>query len=284
MIDSLIDSEGALWPCHTPSLRRRLGTSLSAADLVAYVVRNMGWVGLGLRDSGAHIALRPAAVQPLTLARTIEWLADRTPSRCLVAAFDESEKWAHHVCSSPQGTTRKIIELTQPYVSADDRLLSRALGPEQLASDTRLGALWKVWRNQKNQATLDELWPVLHGHLDARFVVVTPHENGDLPIVTVGQGLPLFNGQLSAQRPGSRLQDGADVYYANWAAKGYFEVHRTDIPRFDAIDGCLKIPRLADRRTTYRRLILPIKAADGSRALLSASMIDPSIELRLQAS
>ena len=192
MIDTFIDAGGALWPCHTPSLRRRLGTSLSPVDLAAYVVRNMGWVGLGLRDTAAHLALRPGAVQPLTLARTIEWLSDRAHGRCIVAAFDESERWAHHVCGSSQDTTRKIIELTEPYASAGERLVSQALTPKQLATDTHFGALWNVWRHQKAQATLDDLRPVLQGHLDARFVVVTPHENGDLSIVTAGDGLPQF--------------------------------------------------------------------------------------------
>lgn len=283
MIDTLIDVDGTLWPCHTPSLGRRLGSSLTASDLSAFVVRNMGWAGIGNHATGVHVSIRPATLHPLTLARMIQWLASQHQSRYLVSSLEETELWTHHVCGSLVEAMQKIVALTEPYAVPRDRHLSRALAPRDLVTDDRLGGLWDLWKNASGQPTLQHLLPLLHDRLNGRYVVVSPNENGDLPIVATGDGLPLLNGHWARQAAGSRLQDGLDVYYSNWAAKGYLEAHRTDLPRFEAMDAVLKIPQQAEQRLTYRRLILPIKSQEGSRALLSASVLDAGIDLRFQA-
>lgn len=282
MLDVIIDSDGLSWSAQAPGLARRLGTSLPAADLVAYAIRNLGFVGVARRLAAAHISLRPSCVHPVALAQSIEWAAKQTGTRFVLATMAEDETWKHQVCGSLQQTVRTLIALTQPYEEQKGHLLRQRRDWRGLDDDPAFGPLWKVWQVDGAQTRLARLRPFLRAHLDDRFVVVHACENGDLPIDAYGDGLPLLNGTMGRQRPGTRLQDGMDVRYANWAAKGYLEVHTRDEPLFEGIDVSIKVPRRPPQRTAYRRLILPIRGGDGSRALLSASVLDPRIDLRLE--
>ena len=80
---------------------------------------------------------------------------------------------------------------------------------------------------------------------------------------------------------GLRFEDQPDFRYAHAAVDAYHEVLRSGQPLLDEIDAIISYPQFSRRRLQYWRLILPIRAPTGEPQLLSTSLTDPNIDLRL---
>jgi hypothetical protein len=102
-----------------------------------------------------------------------------------------------------------------------------------------------------------------------------------LLIRAIGSGYRAFDISWSAKSVGMPVDEQPDVDYGTWLSRGYLGVLARKQAQADEVDAIIYRPRYGRRRFTYRRLMLPFAIANGRQLVLSTSVADPSIDLRL---
>src|SRR5690606_12999560 len=115
-----------------------------------------------------------------------------------------------------------------------------------------------------------------------RYVVVK-HENkaGGLIFQEFGSGLFDKYETWRTCAVGAPVEEQPDRTYGRWVAETYAEAIAADQPQVQDIDAIVRWPHAGRTRLRYRRLLLPLKDSDGGRLLLSASLMDNRVDLRV---
>ena len=260
---------------------RRLGPLPADLDVVSYVVDTMGFVWIDKGSSGCKVRLKPASIAPETEAALYFALLEGTTTRVLIS-------W----------TRGKIVDHSL-YPTADDAVsaISRAINSERRQRprrfsqrSTSLGGLsgypslqrlldhYRISNGVSDHTALQDLLPTM---AEARYLLVERRARGDVLLIRgVGSGYSAFDSKWSTRSHGLRLEEQPDAEYGCWLATNYLDAMRECVPRSDEVDATIYHPRLGRRRFTYRRLMLPYAARGDRQFLLSASMPDPSVDLR----
>ncbi len=81
---------------------------------------------------------------------------------------------------------------------------------------------------------------------------------------------------------GHRVEDQPDYAYGKWLAEVYGKVVATRAPSLDDVDAVITWPQQPRISYRYRRLVMPFESKRDSTLLLSATVIDPAIDLRVK--
>jgi hypothetical protein len=277
----LIDDRGQAWPPGSIQLRAAHFAGDADFDFVDYALRNLGFIEIIRAEDRARLRLRPRVVAEAALATTFHLLGDEPPRRTALSWF--SGNWSHEIHGDWKGLVRRLIDLVNRGKA--DAARAFLIRPGAMGSLQRndflldLANWWRVTGGQVDCTTLDA---AIRQKVSNRFVIVEQQNDNRLIIMSLGNGYLTYDENYRRVAVGQRFEDQPDFEYGKWIAANYREALIRSEPRIDDIDVVVRRSGGGRRRVQYRRLILPLKLPDSSSRLMSVSVVDPTIDLRIE--
>jgi hypothetical protein len=279
----LFDDQGEMWDAKSPLLADALHASLSGEELLKYVVRNLGFIAVTENGGSLRLQLRPAIVSQTALGALLYWLHDQTVERAMISLLDRD--WTHELVRTREAIVRRLLACVK--VDLEDRqgdFLNRPRPLHALQRSSPLRALLDIWAESAGTYDKERLGPLLQEALNGRFVLFEASAgSGRVYVRDVGQGLGKSGGYWLSRTKGLRVEDQPDYAYGQWVVKAYRQVLETREPSLDDVDAVIAWPHQPRVSYRYKRLVVPFEAGDRSTLLLSATVIDTDINLRLGA-
>jgi hypothetical protein len=94
----LFDDNGDLWDAKSRRLAEVLQASIGGDELLNYVIRNLGFVGISEASDSVRIRLRPSVVSQTAFSALLYWLHDRPIKRVLLSLL--GTEWSHELLGS----------------------------------------------------------------------------------------------------------------------------------------------------------------------------------------
>lgn len=271
-----------MWDAGSRRLADDLNASIQGEELVDFAIRNLGFVAAKEMGGSMRVSLRPAVVSPIAFGALLYWLHDRDADRVLISFFDRA--WSHEMLPSRAEAVRRLLACVDFGVgNRDNDFLSRELPVESLPDTSPLRAVLAMWSESNGRFNRDQLTPFLERALNGRYVLVEASPvNSALLLKDVGGGLSKPAEYWLARSIGNRVEDQPDYDYGKWIAKFYREVIASGRPSLSDVDAVIKWPEHSRQSFRYRRLVLPYKGEGSSTVLLGASLVEPTINLRVK--
>lgn len=278
----LFDDRGDIWDARSRRLADDLNASIHGEDLVEYAIRNLGFIAAKEMGNSLRLSLRPAVVSPIAFSALMYWLHDREADRVLVSLFDRT--WSHEMLRSrAQAVQRLLARVEFGFGGRDGDFLHEELPIDSLEEASPLRSVLAMWSECNAEFDRQRMEPFLERGLNGRFVLVeTSPTTPALVLKDVGGGLSKPAEYWLARSIGNRVEDQPDYDYGKWIAKFYRRVIATGTPRLSNVDAVIKWPEHSRRSFRYRRLVLPFRGKGNSTMVLGASLLDPSINLRVK--
>jgi hypothetical protein len=278
----VFDDRGEQWDTRSHRLAEALQASLAGEELTDYVVRNLGFATATDNKGSLRIRVRPAVISPIAFSALLYWLLDRPTQRILLSIYDRG--WTHEMFGRQQDAVDKLLRSCGP--SHDNRpgeFLRRRLDPKALPRSSPLRGLLNIWAETFHLEDRERLWGITREALNGRYALFEASErNSNLVFREIGPGFLSFNDTWLAQARGLRIEDQPDFCYGKWLAATYQDAMKGSEPCLEDVDAIINKPDGGRRRVRYRRLILTGQKRKGPLSVLSASVIDDSIDLRVE--
>jgi hypothetical protein len=278
----LFDDKGDTWDAKSRGLAEELGASLSPGELAKYVVRNLGFVAAAENEGSVSVRVRPAVVSSMALAAFIYWLHDRTVARVLISFLDR--EWSHELVASREEAVNKLLDRSR-FIPRDREgdFLKKPKRLHELPDTSPLRAVLAAWADSDRKFDRERLQPVIKRAVNDRFVLVEASEGSpSLRIKDVGAGFGTAANSWLPRSIGLRVEDQPDYAYGKWVTMPYRQVLRTGEPSLDDVDAVITWPQHPRISYRYRRLVVPFGGTRDSTLLLSVTMVDPDINLRVK--
>lgn len=276
----LFDDKGDLWDSKSRALAEALQASLSCDDLLKYVVKNLGFIAATDSEGSLRLRLRPAVVSQTALSALLYWLHDRVVDRVLISFLDG--EWSHELVRSRDEAVRRLLARVK-YSPADREgdFLNVPRPLQDLSLSSPLRAVLNAWEDCGGKFDFDRIHPVVQKALNGRFVLFeAPPNSSDVHVKDVGGGLGKSAGYWLTRTKGLRVEDQPDYAYGLWVGEACRQVLTTREPSFEDIDAVITWPQQPRIGYRYRRLMVPFEGEGNSTLVLSATVIDPEINLR----
>lgn len=280
----LIDKHGQIISQGSGELRRLYGAPISSSALPDFLVRNAGFIEIGLSHESVVIRAAPSRVDLTSYSSLVRLISQGNYRRASLSWFDG--QWNHEFFRDGTIAVQRLMALMLRGDLAD-RKQFRAQGRaiESLHKQDPLGDIIALWCDTPGELDLASAREVLNNKVDAKYsVVARDPTSGTLKFQEFGPGLLIYSGRGNMSVClGKAVQDQPDYQYGRWIAEGYRDAVLANEPIVTDMDVIVGDPLTGEeRRLQYRRLTLPVQTADGSTALLSAVRVDPSIDLRFE--
>ena len=279
----LFDDRGEAWDAKSHGLAEALQASLSGDELSKYVVRNLGFIAATESDGSVRLRLRPAVVSSTALSALFYWLHDQTIERVLISILDG--EWSHELVRSCEEAVRRLLALVK--FSAPDRegdFLNRQKPLHELPDTSPLHAVLRAWAECGGAYDRQRLLPVLQNATNGRFFLVEATTGSpSILIRDIGKGFGGDARHWLGRTVGHRVEDQPDYAYGKWLAEVYGKVAKSGAPSLDDVDAVITWPQQPRISYRYRRLVLPFETRRNSTLLLSTTVIDPAIDLRVKS-
>jgi hypothetical protein len=279
----LFDDKGELWDGRSRELADVLDASLSSEDLRKYVVRNLGFIAITENSGSLRLQLRPAVVSQMALSGLLYWMHDRAVDRVLISYLDG--EWSHELVASREEAVRRLLARTT-FLPADRHgdFLSQPRTLHDLTDTSPLRAVLSAWAECNGVYDQERLLPVLQKATNGRFFLVEATTSSPaIMIRDIGTGFTRDAGYWLGRTVGHRVEDQPDYAYGKWLAEIYGKVATSRAPSLDDVDAVITWPQQPRISYRYRRLVVPFGTRTDSTLLLSATLIDPAIDLRVKS-
>lgn len=282
---TLIDDLGNVWNGASPRLRKAFGSLASTDEFSTYAVKNLGFIAVHCYGRSCEIRHRPRLVTPPALNALIAWLKERDFDRVVAAHFDTD--WRYGLFAGKDAALAKIEKLigANREQRIDDRL-TRQIPKDELPRATplhqALHSLIENWPMLSQSVHRDALWSILRHSLDGRFHIMDCYKGThELVFREIGHGFVSYSDRWMSRAIGSAVEDQEDAAYGRWLAAHCKAALQVGEPSVWDIDAIMSTAKLGRARLRYKRVLLPARGAGGGVWLLSSSILDPSIDLRL---
>jgi hypothetical protein len=277
----LITDTGEVREAECPDLRRAL-LAQPDIDIVAFVVRNMGFIAYRRVGRAARIQMRPHVVSKVALTKLFQLLVEEQPERVGINFVDAQSSIEQIVGDWARALSALDWRTGAAQDGLNDLFLRRSRNLDELAGDDPLAAVFGRWRARSGEIDLDGVPEVVGRRLWNRHFVVEPPRRGAVPILrSLGGGFPTYKTDWH-ERGDARSLHHPDYYYGKWVASLFHEALARREPTLDDIDALIARPRIGRKRFRYRRLSLPIRGRDETLRVLGVSVLDTRIDLRLK--
>jgi hypothetical protein len=275
MYRRIIDSTGEILHLHSPALRKKLFLSAMIEPDSAPLVRNLGFIDLGLGLRGVSVTFRPKTVSRVAFAALNYWLYDQPPGRVLLSTLEPGHCSELYASRGP--ALARMQGLIDAHQAQDEQLFRRrALSLAAMPSQA-LAAVWAAWKISGTQSDFSALRHLLQRDLGDRFVVLRPDlEAGRFIIQEAGSGLRIPDPKWAKAQVGRPVDDVPDQAYGQWVANTYRSVLACGEPQVDAVEARIYWPATGRVLRRYARLIVPVQD-QGRLVLLGVN--DPSCSL-----
>ncbi len=98
----------------------------------------------------------------------------------------------------------------------------------------------------------------------------------------IGDGFVSYTAEWAMQAIGKPISEQDDRAYGQWVESVYRQVLATGLPAVADVDVVVTTSKLGRTRLRYKRVLLPARTLGGGMWLLNSSIIDPSIDLRVE--
>lgn len=273
------DDRGCVWPASEPALRRSLSTDLAPGPLGQFAARNAGFVTISRSHLGWRLWLRERLVAPEAITGTLSWLVRSDVGAAVVSVFDGT-RWQDQIC----GSFDRITQVLVVHIEATgNRLPLRFLcqpAPEPRPGDDT--SLWKLAHGLRHTTFADSrevasFCDILSG---GRYTIAEIGQDNGLIIRETGRGYTVYTPSYLESAVGRRIEDEPDAEYGVWVASSLRDLATRSEPSIQNVDVLIRGSRARISRVRYRRVVGRISAGGGQTLLVSASRLDPSIDLR----
>lgn len=277
----LIDKLGDHWDSVLDDVQGHVGASISGADLVDYLVRNLGWVCIRTQAGVCEIQCRPSIMSEMSLAELLFVVYDSPESTVFAVDFGLQDKVMQVIRDRDVLTTvlSSLVGLQgHNRFWSGDRFLAR---PISEATTPFSATSFEIQAIVQATDDLDLAIEHLRHLLNTRFSISSFDESsGDWIELFNSGGFTPFNPRYPERRSGSRLSEyAADPDYMRWVSESRRRVVSAGKAELAAIDAVVNFERVGEARLRYNRLCVPISVR-GRTSVLMAAQTDPSIDLR----
>jgi len=280
----VFDDRGEVWDAASPALADGLKASISGDALTNYAIKNLGFAAATVINDSVRIRLRPAVISQVALSGLLYWLHDQPFHRVLLSFLDGD--WTHEMVRTRQGAAQRL--LARVKVNMEDRrddFLHKARPLHDLPAESPLRAMLYAWSECDGKFNSERLRPVLQEALNGRFFLVESEAGSPtLWVKDVGSGFQKHSTYWLSRTKGLRVEDQPDLAYGKWVSELYRQVAITREPSLEDVDAVISWPHHPRISYRYRRLVVPFSAGASSTLLLSTTVVDPGINLRVKAS
>ena len=279
----VFDDRGEVWDANSRELAEGLNASIGGDALTSYAIKNLGFIAATVINESVRIRLRPAVVSQVALSGLLYWLHDQPFHRVLLSFLDSD--WSHELVRSRQEAASRL--LARVRFKSEDRegdFLNKARALQDLSPGSPLRELLNLWSDHSGKYDGERLSPLLDKALNGRFVLFEAASGSNSVYVKeVGPGLGRSGAFWLSRTKGLRVEDQPDYAYGKWVSEAYRDVLNTREPLLDDVDAVITWPQQPRVSYRYRRLVVPFAGRDASTLLLSATVIDPDISLRVKS-
>jgi hypothetical protein len=280
MASLLIDDSGNLRDSGSQALRAELKAWHLGASFVDYVIRNLGFIAISHSGDSARLQLRPAVTSPAAFGALMQWLTDNAPPR--VAVSHLSDRWNHEFFSGAELARQRLMTLisTLPPPREND-FLAAAVAQGAVTGEHPFATLVRLREEARATLRRTAFERLLENKLHNRFLMIeqTGPAN-DIVITDVGSGHAREANYWLSRQLGRRVEDGPDQAYSDWVAKRYRQAMDGGKPSIEDVDVIVEWPQMGRVRYRYKRLLLPLEAANDRPKLLCTTLGDAGIDLR----
>ena len=272
------DEKGESWPVDAPRLRAVLICPHPDVDIIAYAVRNLGYVLLRQQGRAVRAELRPELVRPATLIGLYYALLDLKPDQILLSRLAET------------GSTHELFHDLSTFVATlerdvgDDETRRRrpafALSPRSLQqiTDSRFARLLpaiSLWSAARGYLPGDLLARLRAEGVPPRIALLrNPAGTSRLTYEHVGSGYSFIGHACSPLLLiGREIEMLPDREYGSWAARSYYECLGDLEPRLETVSAVMCRTDGQRLWSYYDRLLLPWRGGDGGRFVLGLSAV-----------
>lgn len=284
MVTVLIDPTGEIWDAHAWQLRSRYGVAVSDSAFPDFLVRNLGFVAFTRSHDGCAVRVAPARVANPTFAAFVRLITEFEPKRTALALYDG--QWQHQLHRGSLSVRKEIMRrmLTTRNGRAD-KVLSVSRRLEDLNRQSAISQLVDIWHDGGRHIDLPRHVEFLNNAFSGKFMLLERASGtGQIKFATIGPGIDPYHGDdWRAPMDGQRVNDQPDIEYGRWVVGCYRETLILDEPTLMDVDAIVDDPLVREqRRLQYTRLALPIGPVGQASHLLTATLSDPHVDLRVE--
>lgn len=283
MLTVLIDRDGLVWDSDAASLRREFGAHCGTQVLVEFLVRNLGFLRFQLIRDTCTIKTAPARLTFKAYATVCRLLEDQPPRRISLSWYDQ--EWQHRIYGDVNSALSHLLGLTTEARRLDNaNYLTRKRSLDSLSDDDPLKQVLDLWQETAGSLEIERYPTLFHDLLSGKFVVLDRHaDTSRLLFARIGEGLEMYHKGWSKHVIGAPVEDQPDVRYAHSVANCWRNAMIANRPQLHDVDAIVHDPSVGHMyRANYSRLTVPIIDRHGQARLLSTSLTDRSIDLRVE--
>ena len=280
----LITPTGELIDANANSLRRRFGAVVANESLVGFLIRNMGYTGFARDGDSVALRIKPSRFTLAAYARLARLVEDASPRRVSLAWHEGG--WTYEVLPGVEPALMRISKLLA--IARNDgrpqKYITEPRALDNLDRNHPFAELLEVWRETSGQLNVDGYPDLLQGPLLGRYAVMSvDRSTGGVHFQRLGGGYGMYYSGWAERFIGQRVDDQPDIEYGRAVANCNRAAIACRSPQLTDVDAIIFDPKSKRRiRGQYERLSLPIKASNGDVRLLCSTLMNASINMRLQ--
>lgn len=274
----VIDDAGEAWPLGAPQLREAVMCPDPDVDVIAYAVRNLGFVLLRQQGKMVRAEMRPALVKPPTLIGLYYNLVELKPQQIVLSRL------------TGRGTSHELFDDVSEFAATIERdiddegvqrhrpayvLSRRPFGVLERSRYARFAPIVAMWRAARGYLP-DDIIALLHRHrLQGRAALLrNPAGSGRLVYEHVGSTYSFVGDAcLPLLLVGQDIEMLPDRDYGDWAAGSYYECLTDKEPRLETVSAIMGRSDGQRVWSYYDRVLLPWRTGDGTRHILGISEV-----------
>ncbi len=229
------------------------------------------------------LSLHPGYVSDEATIRLMEWFEDCSVWPITMSHYcDREMTWRSQSIEDKATAQSRAAAL---ILEAYERTYARVLEGPDISSSldenhpySKVLSLWSRMSSSHGREFLDVVPTELLG--ERYWVTRYDSKNNRMIVQDVGTNMPAFAKSELAGMRGRVVEDLPDIWLGRALERAYQAVCVSDKPIVQAVDAIVDWPGKAKEHLKYLRTALPVRAF-GQRWVLSAHLLDPSINLRL---
>jgi hypothetical protein len=279
----LIDKDGVVWDRDSGQLQHRFGAHCSSSTFENFVVRNLGFVSVQFSGSSCAVKVAPAHLSFKVYMTLSELLCEIEADRYAVSLFQAG--WHHLLFSNYRPVLSLLLQSSNRYgYSISEKFISRARPISGLPIGHALSELLRAWQETSGHFDITAHSRLFDDRLGGRFVVIVQDESSSsLKFARIGEGFAMYDKGWAKRLVGYPIECQPDAKYGSWVANFWCTAFQQGQPTLHDVDAIVANPlENSSKHVQYSRLTLPIQTSTGTTQLLSATLADTTVNLRVE--
>lgn len=278
----LIDDRGELWPESSNVIKKSFASTGARDGVSAYLVKNLGFIAIDKFGASLQIRVRPAIVTQAAIETALNWLSRDNFERLLLAYYHDDD-WQFELVREPTLMGHRLIQLVNLHqLKRPGDFIAAPSDVATLAHYPALQSLIDHWDKFSRELSPEGLTRIVRQLTRGRYVIVQRDTgSGRLVLAETGGGYRTHGRKWANDMRGAPVEDQQDAAYGRWIAQCYERALAQPGPTVHDVDAIVTTPQFGRYRLRYKRLMLAPRVSEGAPWLLSSSVLDTRIDLRL---